>query len=402
MEEIDGFAPNAKRKFIEHVLGTTVGNDAISTEGMRTYNRPTKPKIFDAFETFADGTFTMDECTRTPLEDLEVFTMAGAYLLAIHPPRTISDDYFACAVSKQGKVFLNIPGSSVEQYSDGTKNVSVEANLGGALKMNIGAAQPSKQSINLNLAGGITANVGSNSEGRAIDITYHSSVEAKYTGTPDTDNVALTEDVQGMKQTYCSGNSTENVAGFKTVSVNGGFQIFTDRLSVAASSGLGYSASDLSMTIAGKSQYNYALAVLENIVAGGKVLTVLGGALVTTVAAGAITTTVGGGAMTDTIGASYTLSAGGAASLSSGGGMTQSAGGALTVSAGGSVAITGGASVTVTGGAAVSLIGAQILMGGPPAVLGMVRGLPALPPGTPSLDYITGIPIMGSSNVRSI
>lgn len=401
LEEIDGFAPNARRKYIEHVMGTTVGNDTTSSEGMRNYNRPTKPKMFDDFTAFNEVAFTMEECARTPLEDLEVFTMAGAYLLAIHPARTISDDYFACAINKQGKVFLNVPGSSFEQYSDGAKNVSVEANFLGAIKANIGMSTPSKQSINVNCAGGITANVGSNSEGRAIDITYHSSVQASYTGTPDTDNVALTEDVQGNKQTYCSGASTENVKGMKTTSVNGGYQIFADRFSIAGSSGVGISASDMSMTIAGKTQYNYALAVLENIVAGGKVVTVLGGALATTVAAGAIVTTAGGGAITETSGADFTLTAGAALSFTSGGGMTQTVGGALSVTAGGALAITAGATATVTAAAAVSLVGAQILLGGPAAVYGIARGIPMMPPGSPSLDWITGLPLQGCAVSRS-
>ncbi len=401
-EEIDGFGISPRSQYIEYVMGTTVGNDTTASDGQRIYNRPTKPKIFDDFTSSnSAGTFTMEEVPRSPLDDLEVFTTAGAYLLAIHPPHVVNDEYFACSISKQGKVFLNVPGSSVERYPDGTKNVSVEANLLGALKAYIGAASPSNTSINLTCEGGITANIGSNSDGRAIDVTYHSSVQSNYIGTPDSDDAALTENVSGMKQTFCSGISTENVGGQKTTTVNGGYQIFADRVNVNLNGGYSINSQDYSGTIAGKTQFNYALAVVENIVAGGKASTVLAGGLITTVAAGAIVTTAGAGAMTDTVGAAYAMTAGGAATFTAGGAMTQTAAGAISQTAGGAVSITAALAATLTAGVAANIVGAQVLLGGPAAVLGIARGLPMMPPGAPSLDWITGLPLQGCAVSRS-
>ncbi len=401
-EEIDGFATAPRIPYIEHVLGTTVGNDTTSSAGQRTYNRPVKPKIFDDFSAgWGEGSFTMEEVPRSPLDDLEVFTVAGAYLLAIHPPRAIDDNYFACAVSKQGKIFLNVPGSIVERYPDGTKNVSMEANFLGGIKAYIGAATPSNVSINLTCEGAIVANIGSNSQGQAINVTYHSSVVTSYQGTPDDDDAAYTENIQGLKQIFCSGISTENVAGQKTTTVNGGYQIFTDRLAVQCNSGYSLSVSDYSATVGGKTQSNYALAVVENIVAGGKVSTILAGALVTTVAAGAILTTAGAGAMTDTVGGAFTMTAGGAASYTAGGAISQSAGGAISQTAGAAVTVTAALAATMTSGVAASLVAPQCLLGGPAAVLGIARGLPMMPPGSPSLDWITGLPLQGSAVSRS-
>ncbi len=401
-EEIDGFGIAPQNQYIESVLGTTVGNDMTASDGMRNYSRPTKPKIFDDFSsTNSAGSFTMEEVPRSPLDDLEVFTTAGAYLLVIYPPHVVSEDIFACSISKQGKVFLNVPGSSVERYPDGTKNVSAEVNLLGALKAYIGAASPSNTSINLTCEGGITANIGSNSDGRAIDVTYHSSVQSNYSGTPDTDNAALTENVSGMKQTFCSGISTENVGGQKTTTVNGGYQVFSDRMNLNLNSGYSINTEDYSGTVGGKTQFNYALAVIENIVGGGKVSTILAGGLIQTVAAGAIVTTAGAGAMVDTAGGAYALTAGGAATYTAGGAISQTAGGAISQTAGAAVAITAAAAFTATGGAAASLIGAQCLLGGPAAVLGIARGLPMMPPGTPSLDWITGLPLQGCAVSRS-
>jgi hypothetical protein len=403
-DEIDGFAIAPRSPYIEHVLGTTVGNDTTASDGMRIYNRVTKPKIFEDFtSTNSAGSFTMEEVSRSPMDDLEVFTMAGAYLLAIHPPHSVRpDDVFACAVSKQGKLFLNVPGSSVERYPDGTKNVSVEANLLGALKAYVGAASPGNVSINLTCEGGIVANIGSNSDGRAIDVTYHSSVLSQYTGTPDTDDAALTEDVQGMKQTFCSGISTENVGGQKTTTVNGGYQIFADRLNINVNGGYSLNSQDYNGTIAGKTQFNYAQAVVENIVSGGMTTTVLAGNLVTLAAAGAILRTAAAGAITDTAGANYALTAGGAASFTAGGAMNLTATGALSETAGGAASITAALGATMTGGVSSSLVGPQILLGGPAAVLGICRGLPSLPVGTPTLDPITGLPLLGCAVSRSV
>jgi hypothetical protein len=70
--------------------------------------------------------------------------------------------------------------------------------------------------------------------------------------------------------------------------------------------------------------------------------------------------------------------------------------------AAGAVAITAGLAITLTSPLVVSIIAPQVLLGGPPAVLGVSRGLPMLPPLTPSLDWLTGLPLQGGAMVRSI
>jgi hypothetical protein len=273
--------------------------------------------------------------------------------------------------------------------------------LSGALKAYIGAASPSNVSINLTCVGGVVLDIGSSSEGKAIDVRYHSSVQASYQGVPDTNDVALSEDIQGVRQTFCSGDNIQNVGGAKVTTVNGGYNIHTDRMNINANNGYSVNASDLSSTIAGKSQYQYALQVLENISAGGKVSTILAGGLIQTVAAGAIVTTAGAGAMSDNVGAAYSLVAGASASFTVGGALSQLAGGAYSTIAGGAITLTAGLAATMVAGVAVSLIAPQVLLGGPAAVFGIARGLPMMPPGTPSLDWITGLPLQGCAVSRS-
>jgi len=139
-DEIDGFQMDGRRPFIEQVAGTVTGNDAFSSGGLRQYGKILKPQIFGDIisQSKNKGKFTLQEVQRSPVEpDIEVDTLAGAYLLRIVPPtnQQDTDSQFAVSVSKQGKVFLNIPGSKVERYPSGSKNVSMEANLDGALKM---------------------------------------------------------------------------------------------------------------------------------------------------------------------------------------------------------------------------------------------------------------------------
>jgi hypothetical protein len=44
----------------------------------------------------------------------------------------------------------------------------------------------------------------------------------------------------------------------------------------------------------------------------------------------------------------------------------------------------------------------KVMLGGPAAVLGVARGVPLMPPGSPSLDWITGLPLQGSLLVGSV
>lgn len=404
LDEIDGFTILPRVTYIEQVLGTTVGNDTYSGMGQRQYGVILKPKVFDTFDQVTPGNFTMEEVDRNPLaRDLEVDTMAGAYLFKIRPPFGVNGDFpFGVSVSKQGKLFVQLPGSTVETYADGaSKNISAEINTAGAIKAYIGASSPEKVSLNLTLEGGIVADIGSNADGQAITVRYHSSYRAEYTGVPDTDDVAYSTSVTGNMETLCSADHITNVEGAISMTANGGFNILSDRTQINAQAGLSLNTGEMNSTVAGKSQYNYGLAVLENIALGGKISTILAGGLVQTVAAGAIATTAAAGAMADTVGAAYALTAGAAAAFTAGAAMTMTAGAAASVTAGAAVTITAGLSATMTAAVAASLVAPQVLLGGPAAVLGISRGTPMMPPGAPSLDWITGLPLQGCAISRS-
>jgi hypothetical protein len=410
-EEIDGFQMDRRPLYIERVLGTVVGNDTSSSTGLQQYGQLLRPKIFDDFQATSPANFVVEAIARSPLDDSESYTTAGAYLFRIVPPpspvgRSDTTSVFAVSVSKQGKLFVNIPGSRVEKYSSGTKNVSAEVNMEGALKMRLGAAKPDGIALHLTLEGGAIFDFRGSSSGAGLRFRTHSSYIIEAQGVPDNNNVAYSENLQGNREAYSAGDSIENVGGAKVTTVNGRYSVLADRFSVNAQSGMGVNAGEYNMLVSGKSQYHYALQVLETIVAGGKLSTVLAGGVSETIVVGAKATNVLSGAMSINVPAgAYSVTVGsGAISISTAAGALSlaAAGGAVSVTAGLALSLTAGTSMSLTAPATIALNSAQVLIGSVAAALGVARGIPMLPPGAPSLCYITGLALPGSALIRSV
>lgn len=409
LEEIDGFSVDRRLPYIEHVLGTLVGNTLNSTQGQRQYAQVLKPKLFEEFNATKAGKFVLDVVDRRPTApDTEVNTVAGAYLFRVRPPqgRSGADDPFVASVSKQGKIFVSAPGSTVENYASGEKNVSAEISLGGALKAYLGASNPNRISAHITLEGGLHLDIGRDAQGNAITVQYHSGVKTLYDGNPNQDDVADDVEVRGVKRLRVTGRKEQLIEGTKLDTVSGMYQVRTDRYNMNAISGVSINAGELNQMISGKSQLNYALQVLENIALGGKILTILAGGLTQSVLAGATTYTTAAGATTfnNPAGAFNVVVGTGSLGLTVGAGaVTLSTGaGAMSLGAGaGAISVTAGLAINLTASTMVSMLAPQVLVGGPAAVLGVCRGVPALPPGAPTLDIITNIPLQGSVLFRS-
>jgi hypothetical protein len=410
-EEIDGFQMDRKAIYIERVMGTLIGNDTSSDTGLQQYGQLLRPKLFDDFLATGLSTFTTEAIARSPLDDTEAYTTAGAYLLRITPPanpagRSDTISAFAAAVSKQGKLFVNIPGSRVENYPSGTKNVSAEINMEGALKMRLGAAKPDNIALHLTLDGGAIFDFRGGSSGAGLKFRTHSSYVIEAQGVPDNNNVAYSEQLQGNRESFTSADSTEGVNGAKITNVSGGYSILADRLSINSPSGFALNTGSIDVLSSGKSQFQYAQAVTETIVTGGKTSTILSGGLTETAVVGDRTINVLGGSMSTTVAAgSYTVSVGtGSVSISTAlGSMTLSSGaGSVTVTAGLAVSVNAGTTMNLTAPTSITLTSAQVMVGGAGASLGVCRGSPMMPPGSPSLDWITGLPLAGSATFRSL
>ena len=405
LAEIDGYTADRIDPYIEHVLGTIVGNNTMTSMGQRQYGRILMPILFEDFYQTTAGSFRLEEVSRVPTApDLEVNTTAGAMLFRIRSLRSGDKNFFSIAASKQGKLFVNLPGSSVERGP--VKNISAEIQMAGALKMLLGAATPSNISAHITSEGGLVLQLGTDNQGNSLTINHTGAIKFNHIGgTMNDSGVAISEEIDGNKETTINGSHTEIVEGTKVSTVSGQHQVKADRLTLQGFSGYTLNAGEYNQLISGKSQYNHALAVIENIVAGGKISTVLAGGVAETIAAGASSKAVLGGAMSTTVAAgAYTVQVGtGAVTISTGAGaIAISTGvGAVSIAATAAVSIAGLA-VSVTAGTLIALNAPQVLLGAAVAPWGVIRGLPVLPPTTYSPCWITGQPQMGSLMVRSI
>jgi len=407
LEEVDGFTAVSDRRpvYIERVLGTVVGNDMNSNAGQRQYGKILKPLLFKDFQQLTPGSFTLNEVNRNPVgTDNEKDTSAAAAMLRIRPAAQVSNQNFVAAVTKQGKLLLNIPQSTVEEQQ--SSHISAEMNLEGALKAFIGASSPDNISAHITCAGGVHLNVGRDAQGNALTLKFSSATKSLYEGNPNEDDVSRSVEIKGVDEKVVTGAERKTIQGRKDTFVSGQVAMRCDSISTNAFQGYTLNAGEKNEMISGKSQLQYALAVISTIVAGGEVKTILAGAMATTLAAGALSYTVAAGAtaFSNPAGAfNITVGTGALAATTASGAVTLSTGaGALALTAGGgAIAITAGAALTLTAAATCAVIAPLILLGGPSAVLGVVRGIPAMPPGTPTLDYITGLPLLGSLTVLS-
>jgi hypothetical protein len=407
LDEIDGFAIDRPRAYIEHVFGTVVGNDAFSTLGQRQYARVLKPKIFEDFaQTAPPGGFRLEECLRPPgVSADEALTMAGAYLFRMLPPRSGSKSQYAVSVSKQGKLFVNLPGSQFENYP--SKNISAEINAEGAIKMRLGAATPDRVSLHLTLEGGLVLDVGADAAGNCITTNFRGAIKNVFKGNNNSNDVAHSEDIQGNTEKSVSGNDIQVVKGLYQKTVDGGYNVQASSVKVNGLNGYTGNYGSYNATVSGKTQSMHAQLVQETIATGGKQSTILAGGLTQSILAGAMSTTVTAGAtsFSNPAGA-FSVSVGtGAISLTTTAGAVtlSTTAGAMSISAAtGAVSLTSGLAINLTAVVKISLTAAMIELGGVAAVLGVVRGLTSLPPGTPTLDYVTGLPLLGSALVRSV
>ena len=409
VEEIDGFSMDRRLPYIERVYGTLVGNTLNSTDGQRKYAQVLKPKLFEDFLSDSIGKFTLEAVDRSPSSpDSEVNTLAGAYLFKIRPPEGTRGDgnAFSVSVSKQGKIFLSAPGSTNEAYPSGSKNISAELSLGGALKAFIGASRPDRISAHVTLEGGVHLDIGRDAQGNAVTIHYHSGVKTVSDGNPNENDVASEEVVTGIKRTTVTGRQETLIQGSRIASASGLYKTEADRYNVNAFSGMSINAGEMNQMISGKTQINRADAYSETIALGGRTLNILTGGNTQTVLAGGISSTA-------VVGDTEFLNPAGNFNVTIGVGSLQATvtTGSITLStvtgsvslgaAAGAISITAGLALNLTASTAVNITAPQVLVGGASAVLGVSRGTPTMPPGAPSLDYITNLPLQGSAVFRS-
>ena len=96
LDEIDGFNVDLvnPRVYIEHAMGTIVGNRTDDSDAQNLYGKVLKPTLFPAWASPGAGHFKLIEATRSiGTADIEVNNQAGAYLFRInHPEANVEEN----------------------------------------------------------------------------------------------------------------------------------------------------------------------------------------------------------------------------------------------------------------------------------------------------------------------
>ena len=221
-EGIEPILEELPKIFIEHVLGTVVGNDLTTLEGRRQYGQILRPRIFTS-STSRTGNPGLDGISDPNQDDLN---MSAAYLYRMRRPDELGELFLAH--DREGHVFLSIPASKSGIGNMGSGR-SIEADIRGSVKAVIGANANNRASIELDTTGGIAANVGTFSTSqRSLDAFFEGGIQIVTRGA-DANGVALNVRVRGdvvirpQGSTYfeSSGDFILNAAGIGNIGAQG-------------------------------------------------------------------------------------------------------------------------------------------------------------------------------------
>lgn len=235
-DESDGFdsdiavmGVSGNNVFIEDVHGTVVGNDIVTDEGKKLYKRLLKLEVLNSemFSSYGDHDSLLTQ--RSPISPLPrpVFspidevteasqfdTTALARLYRIVSPTTQKE--FIFAVSKEGKVFANIPKASSPSPQTGT---SVDLNLDGLFRAVFGKDSVSGLSLDWQAEGGIRINSGTGPAGYSLIGNFLGDVDLSIGKNSSTNTQSL--DISGSVLTKISGSNNTLVKGSTNQITNG-------------------------------------------------------------------------------------------------------------------------------------------------------------------------------------
>jgi len=403
LAESDGFDVDYFKNgyYIEDVVGTVVGNDSYTEDGRRYYKRVLGGRLFStpSDKDISKG-FQYVDLTTDALKLGLTDRTALARLFKITSPT--STNKYTFAVTKEGRVYLNIPASLSGDVDEVGR--SVDMSIAGLVKAVIGSdTNFGDTSLDLVTKGGINLDIGTNSQGNSINLTLRGKIKRVYTneGTGDSPivedsvNGNMSLNVAGSHISYVQGGKTENVEGVHNVSALGQVQDIGPgghAIQIAGDSTRNIIGSE-SKTVALPSGYTYLLGHQTDVMVGYHNTNLASGVMTRTVLAGVgLTDTVGTGTFTQSVGAGAMTAnvASGSYAVSVGTGPI-----ALSAAAGviGITSQTNAISATV-----VNKFTAPITNIGAVQVGFAVAGVPG-PPG-PHLDYLTGLPILGLPTIQ--
>ncbi len=402
--EVDGFDADKPRFFIERVYGTVVGNDPYTKRDRAKYGKVLRPVVF---ANLTDGVGSarprMEVCPPKHFDSL-----AAAYLFRMRPPTRAARGEFGgdlmVAFDKDGAFYANVPASSSNNPLGA--GMSGMVNLEGGLKMNIGA-NALGDSLDINCTGAVRIRPGSaGKDGTGFNLRIQSAVHLEALGR-DFNGIALLMRAAGASYREVQGDDTHRVTGSRLDTVTGQIRQEASRKSVSVSNGYSLkSGKGADEVIIGTRRF----AIVADVDGGGMLVDIAG---LPGQVASQETISIGGKAL-EIVTGDYT------ADLFGGDYLVNTTTGDIKLSAGKNVEIDatltaivrGGAGVTIesqasatfsatgpldiTSQSSISVAAPQVTLGNSP-VGGCAIGVPG--PGGPHIDFITGIPIRGSTVV---
>lgn len=395
--ETDGFnVEYNKNNYIEDVCGTVVGNDPYTDHGRKFYKRILGGRIFNGpnDKSLAPG-LTYTDLNADPLKPQLLDTVALAKLFKIQSP-TSSNEY-SFAVTKEGRVFLNIPRSNTGTPEEVGR--SLDANISGLVKAVIGA-DPNYNSTSIDVAtkGGVNLDLGADSSGYSINLILRGRIKKVYTSEGDGSVPVVDDQINGSASRTVTGTAFESVSASKSTYVGGTQNVtaFGKLNNVGPGGYTNQVAGDFTNNIVGSEAITVAADSKHTYLIGQTILIPLGLHNSTALAGGFSRTVVSGSGISETVTAgAYTakvVTGTYMASVASGSMALSIAAGPLSLaSTSGPVSIAG-LTNTITGSTSNVFTAPTTKIGSITTGVA-VAGVPG--PGGPHLDYITGLPILG-------
>ena len=395
-EESDGFNVDfEKTGYIEDVLGTVVGNDSYSPTMQKFYKKILGGRVFGSpsDKNLSPG-LTFVDLNSFPLKPILTDTIALAKLFRIQSP-TSSNEY-AFAVTKEGRVYLNVPASQTGDVSEVGR--SVDANIQGLLKAVIGSdANYNSTSMDLTTKGGINLDIGNDQDGNSINIILRGRIKKTYTSDGTGDAPVVDDKINGSASRAVSGSCAESITATKSTYVGGALNqtSFGHLQNVGIGGQTTQVAGDRAINVFGSESKTVALDTTHNYLIGQTVLVPLGFQTTNVLAGGIARNVTSGTGITDSVATgSFTQN------VASGVFAASVVSGSMSLSVGtGPITLTASVSNTITSpintinGAVSNVFSAPTTTIGSVVTGVAVAGIPG--PGGPHLDYLTGLPILG-------
>lgn len=389
------------RPFIEHVMGTVIGNDPYTLGGRDSYGKVLKPVLFSTPED-KKGFARLEPITD---DEGEESSLGGAFLYRMQRPDGLGELFLSH--DKEGHVYLSIPASTSKAGNLGAGR-SLGAKFDGSVKMVVGANKQDGSSLDMTAEGGVKWSLGTLARSkRSLEVKARGGVNIRIE-KPDVNGDAFRITSKGNISIATEGTFSVSSTGDNLERVRGKREITAD--SLAFNAGISNFtinvASDKDITVKGSYISKIGEGKETTILTGGEKKTIYSGDDVKTFHAPAITKTSFLSTGKDIIESNTTLTMERKASAQASY-LFDAPSGEYTVSLStGSIKLSAGAGVVNVSNSSVSIKAPQISLEGQVglgdgltamhAVIGGVSGP------SPHLDYITGAPLRGNSKVKTV